>query len=534
MSKKIFAVILVLVLAMSLVFTACSNDEYNKDRPHHTDTIRVYYGDPASLDPALCTDIVTAGYMIQMYSGLVSTNAKGQTIGDIAQSWQISADGTVYTFNLRQNVFFHNGHALTAADFKWSWERALWPGTGSKMAKSYLGHIVGADDILAGTTTDLSGARVLDNYTLQVTIKEPLSYFLAGLAYPVAFALDQKQINSDPVHWIEKPAGTGPFALVSWLYGQKVSFQRFDDFYGQKASIKNLEFITAGDRYVEMFEDGLVNITQIFTIVYMDKVLDPYGPFISQLQEFSELYLFYLAFNQNEAPFDDPLVRQAFAMALDINKVVSTALRGMGHVASGIVPDGIAGYDGAIFPYKFDIAAAKELLAKSSYGSAENLPVIYLTINGSGNILKQEILAIAAQWEENLGVKVRILQLESLGPYGNTSDIQGNILVYAWLADYAHPQNFLEILLASYASNNVGQYNNVAYDELIRLANSAASQAESYALYKQAEALAMQDLAVIPILFGSTYVLVDKNLNGYEQGICDLPVFNTIEYKSVL
>ena len=528
---KLSSFVLLVIVFLSCILGGCTQTaiEDNPSRPYHTDRLNIYYSDPGTLDPAIVTDLVTCSYLIQIFSGLVTVDAKGQIIGDMAYSWDVSPDGLIYTFYLHPDIFFHDGTRMTPEDIKFSWIRALHPTTNSRIAYSYLGHIVGADAVAAGLSLDLVGVTVIDNQTLQVQIKEASSYFLAGLAYPCAFVVSAKQILTEGVNWVGRPVGTGPYQIMENYYGSYITLKSFSQFYGPQATIENIKFITEPNRRtVEMFESGEVDITH-FSSLYLDKVLDSYGFLRQQAHQFERLTVWYLAFCVDKAPFDDPLVRQAFSMAIDIDKLAATVYRGYGVAATGFVPNGIFGYEGALWPYTFDPQAAKDLIAKSKYDSVENLPTIYLACSEASS----ELAAIVDQWQTNLGVKVEIVVLETTVFYDGQANLNSNVLYYGWGADYAHPQNFLEILLSSDGAFNLGHYHNASYDTLIKMANAATDPLVSFALYQQAEAMALDDAAVLPLFFSNSYILVNKNLQGYEAGLFDIPVLNTVSYREV-
>ena len=156
---------------------------------------------------------------MQIFSGLLKLDSNLEPVPDIAASMPtISSDGLTYTFHLRTDVEFQHDIPVTANDFLYSWERAATPSTGSPSAAIYPGDIVGVNDMLAGKTTQLSGVKVIDSYTLQVTINAPESYFLYKLTYPVSFVVEKKNVNSGP-NWWQNPVGTGPFKLQEWVHG---------------------------------------------------------------------------------------------------------------------------------------------------------------------------------------------------------------------------------------------------------------------------------------------------------------------------
>ena len=137
---------------------------------------RRLWSDPPTLDPHLSSDTTSAGVVVEIYSGLVALNTDLQLVPDIADRWEISDDGRVYTFHIRDNARFQDGKPITASDFKWSLERAANPETASPVADTYLNDIIGVDAVIEGETTDIAGVRVIDDSTLQIEIDAPKAY----------------------------------------------------------------------------------------------------------------------------------------------------------------------------------------------------------------------------------------------------------------------------------------------------------------------------------------------------------------------
>ena len=217
MKKKICLINLIL-LVCALLFvslpTACELDWWKSSKVSG-DVLNLYGDDPYTLDPALAGDSTSINYILQIFSGLVTFNDELEVIADIAERWEISQDNLTYTFYLGDDVYFHNGGKVKADDFKYSWERACNPLTGSQTASLYLGDILGVDDVLSGYTDSISGVEVIDDYTLKVTLEKPVNYFLEKLSYPVSFVVDEKIVSGGKDWWIH-PNGTGPFKLWGW------------------------------------------------------------------------------------------------------------------------------------------------------------------------------------------------------------------------------------------------------------------------------------------------------------------------------
>ena len=161
------------------------------NQPVAEGVFRRIWSDPPTLDPALVSDTTSMGIVAEVFSGLVTLNTDLRLEPDLAESWEISSDGTVYTFKISENAKFHNGKQVTATDFKWSLERAANPQTVSPVAETYLNDIVGVMDVIEGRASEITGIKVIDDRTLQITIDAPKAYFLAKLTYPTAFVVDR-------------------------------------------------------------------------------------------------------------------------------------------------------------------------------------------------------------------------------------------------------------------------------------------------------------------------------------------------------
>ncbi|MCS7003671.1 MAG: ABC transporter substrate-binding protein, partial [Dehalococcoidia bacterium] len=176
---------------------------------------------------------------------------------------------------MRDDVVFSNsGRKVTAADFKWSMERAANPRTQSPTADTYLGDIVGIRDILAGRAQSASGIRVVDDYTLQLTIDEPRFYFLAKLTYPTAFVVDEQNVTRGGRTWADRPNGTGPFRLREYRRGQSIILDRNEQFYGGVPTLQTAVFILSGGQAITMYENNEIDVTG-FGVLDADRILDP-------------------------------------------------------------------------------------------------------------------------------------------------------------------------------------------------------------------------------------------------------------------
>ncbi|MBC8429680.1 MAG: peptide ABC transporter substrate-binding protein, partial [Dehalococcoidia bacterium] len=447
--------------------------------------LNLYGIDPLTLDPAVSGEMTSHEYVMQLFGGLVSLDDSLKPTPDIAQSWQVSDNGRTYTFYLRQDVMFHNGRQVKAEDFKYSWERACNPDTGSQTAATYLGDIVGGKEVLSGESEEISGVRVVDDYTLRVTIDAPKSYFLSKLTYPTAFVVDRADVESGG-EWWRNPNGTGPFKLKQWDESSLLVLEKNELYYGEVAKVNLVVFQLWGGVPMNMYETGKIDITSVYRD-YIEKATDEAGPFYTDLRITPELSFFYIGFNTTKPPFDDVNIRRAFSQAIDKDKLVSLVFKGMMQQADGILPPGMPGYNEGLLGLDYDIDGARELIANSSYGDVSQLPPIAITTIGWGGLISQELEAIIQEWRSNLGVEVEVRQLEPQRFLYHLKQEKDEMFYMGWIADYPHPQDFLDVLFHTGADNNYSEYSNPEVDALLERTGVEQDNNLSLALYQQAE-----------------------------------------------
>ena len=469
--------------------------------------------DPHTLDPAISGDSTSHQYVLQIFSGLVTLDENLEPAPDIAEGWEISNGGKTYTFFLRQDVKFHDGRPVTADDFKFSWERAADPDTGSNTAAAYLGDIAGMEQALSGASRGVSGIKVVDDYTLEVTIDAPKNYFLSKLTYPTAYVVDRDNVESGR-NWWHQPNGTGPFKLAEWVEGDSLILERNDLYYGEKALLDTVDYSIFGGRPMSLYETGEIDVTGV-SALYIDRVTDTTGPFYKELYSSPELSFFYIGFDSNRPPFDDINIRKAFTMAIDKERLAALVFRDTIQPAGGILPPGMPGFNEDLSSLGYDPEGALQLISDSSYGSVAGLPPITITTSGRGGVVSRELEAIIFQWQENLGVEVKVRQLESERFFYHLKAEKDEMYDIGWIADYPHPQDFLEILFRTGGDSNYSEYSNRDVDSLLTRASLETDFDKSMDLYRQAEQMLIDDAATLPLWFGRNLVLVKPYVKGY-------------------
>jgi len=450
----------------------------------------------------------------RVFSGLVSFNTSLNLVPELAESWDISDDGKVYTFQLRGNARFHDGRPMVAQDVVYSWERAAKPATQSDTVLTYLGDIVGVSEMHSGAADHISGLKVVDDHTLQVTIDESKPYFLFKLTMPVAFVLDQKNVESGP-DWYRTPNGTGPYKLTRWDSFQVMVYDANPDFYLGVPAIRQIVIQLYSGVGIRLFESGEIDMTGIYSSD-VARVLDPADPLHPDLFSGVSLCTEYVVFDVSQPPFDDVKVRQAFTMAFDRRKFNDVVNNGVGIPAKGPYPPALPGYDLNLKGLPYDPQQAQQLLTESKYGGANGLPPIIFTDAGFGNSSGASVAAMAQMWQQNLGVTITIENLEPDKYYDLLySGNHGQLFSGGWCADYPDPENFADVLFHSGSQQNTGKYSNPVLDATLDQARLERNVTKRIQLYQQAEQMIIQEAPAIFIMHDVSYELVRSNVKGF-------------------
>lgn len=498
---------------VSAVFlAACQLNPFQ--RPPTDQILRTYLYPFETLDPIMTQGALEAEYVVQIFSGLTGLNDKVEVVPDLAEKWQVSADGLTYTFTLRKGMRFHDGREVRAADVKYSLERAVNPANKSPVAATYLGDIAGVTERLQGNAADVAGVRVRDDQTIEITLVEPRVYFPAKLTYPVAYIVDRTNVEAGGAQWWSKPNGTGPFRVREAKPDESLILVRHDAYYGAKATLSEVSFVPLPP--VAAYEEGHLDVALV-ELAEIERVTDKSNPLSRELRVRTDMDLQYLGFNVMAKPFDDVKVRHAFSHALDREKIANVTLKKTVVKAEGILPPGMPGRSDKVKGLDFDVSRARQLIAESSYRDVRNFPEIVLSLAGNRTGAPPEINAIVAMYKQNLGLDMRVRQFDRnsfMDAMARRRD-QFQLFFYGWLADYADPQNFLDVLFHSRSNENGAQYASPEVDRLLERARGERDTNTRYRFYQEAESLILRDAPWVPLWHSKRYVLVKPYVHGY-------------------
>jgi peptide/nickel transport system substrate-binding protein/oligopeptide transport system substrate-binding protein len=453
---------------------------------------------PATLDPALVSDGNSRTVVRQLFNGLVQVGADLKPRPAIAEFWEASRDGRVWTFTLRPGVKFHHGREVTAQDFVYSFTRLLDPSKPGPVTELFR-RVQGASAFLQGQASHIEGLQALNPLTLQITLTEPFAPSLTVLGLANAAVVPQEEVERLGEHFASAPVGTGPFKFVRWERDKEIVLEAYDRYHDGRPFLDTIVFKISAT-FDEAFTEFLVGNLEEVPIpserteeVHANMKYSRY-----QLLRNPSLSLLYIGFNTQHKPFDDKRVRQAFNYAVHKEALLRDSST-MGSVAAtGGLPPGMPGHDPDLPGYDYNPAKAKQLLAEAGYPQGDGFPAVQLWSASEAESTKAE-LAVYRENLAELGVQVDVYYATDWAAYDSMLR-QGQLPMFrvAWYGDIPDPDNFFTPLLHSNGQPNYMFYRNPKVDQLLEQARKETDYAQRIALYRQAERLVLDDAPWIP------------------------------------
>ncbi len=444
---------------------------------------------PTTLDPALIVDVTGGMIAAKLFNGLVRLDDNLQVIPDIAESWEISPDGTVYTFHLRKDVCFSDGLGVTAEDFEYSFRRVLSP-HGRSPNTWVLDRIAGAHAFMTGAADSVEGIQALGVNTLRLRLERPFSPFLRLLTMTAAYVVPRKHIENISLEFSSNPIGTGPFILKKWEQNSDLVLERSTRYFGEQAKVKGLIYHIIPEDLTALVEFELGNIDVISIPAAEHRRFQRNSAWKEQIVAGFPLNTYYLGFNCSRPPFDKKELRKAVFTAIDREKILNTYYEARGVLASGPVPEALRAWKPPALPaYNPEVSR----IIVSQMNMVEKSIDFYI-------VADQEVVDIAEiiqSYLENIGLSVRIRQLEWSAYKEALNRGEADMYWISWWADYPDPENFLFPLFHSSnlgAGGNRSRYSNELVDHFIEKGQAAMITRERNAAYQRAEWLIADDL----------------------------------------
>lgn len=474
--------------------------------------LRIINGsEPESLDPALITSLADSRIVRSLFEGLTRLN--GETARPepaIAESWEISDDGTVYNFHLRRDAKWSDGKPITSADVVYSWRRVLDPLTAADYA-GQLYFVKNAEEFNTGkfdedlrrkVTAEDVAVWAIDEHTVQVQLVGPTAFFLDLCAFPTLAIVPQHWIEEHGDRWIMEPGlpVNGTYRLEFWRINDRVRVHANPQHWAaHEVKSKVIDFIPMNSpaTALNLFESGEADII-------WDKSLIP-SSLMDVLRQrpdchtFGYLGSYFFRFNVTRKPFDDIRVRRALALAIDKKRIVENITKAGEQAAYHFVPPGTANYESPTGP-AHDPDKARQLLADAGFPGGKDFPVFTYLMNNSP-IDAQISVELQAMWEKELGIKMEIRQMEWKVYLSEQNKLNFDLSRSSWIGDYNDANTFLDMFMSNNGNNRTG-WKSEKYDQLIRDANQQTDLQKRKQMLRQAETTIINDeLIIVPIYF---------------------------------
>lgn len=499
-----------------LLWTGC--------RYERADLVFINGAEPETLDPALITGQPEGRIANALFEGLTTFDADGKPEPGVAERWEITPDGKVYTFHLRANARWSNGDPVTAHDFRASWERTLSPATGSAYA-SQLYFIENAQAFNEGKLTEFSrvGVEAPDARTLRVTLVNPTAFFLDLCAFITLAPVHLPTVERYGDDWT-KPAhlvGNGAYRLAAWRINDRIRLEKNPHYWNaDKVALRSVDALPISDANTafNFYATGQADLT-------LDKGIVP-TQFLDELKKRPDCHTapflgtYFLRFNCTRPPFDDARVRRAVALVIDKELLVEKITRLGEPPAASMVPPGAGGYTPPP-GLERDPEAARRLLAEAGFPGGEGFPRIsYLYSEGGLN--RAIAVEIQAMLATELGIHIDLAPQEWKVYLQSMNNLSYDLCRSSWVADYNDPNTFLSLFTTHDGNNRTG-WSSPEYDALIEAAAREPDAARRLELFGKAERLLVSEAApVLPLYFYIGVQLYDADrLGGIRPNLTD-------------
>jgi len=519
------------IVLTGLALAGCSKPETRVEQGNREQVLHLgNLVEPTDLDPHVVTSMQNFYILAALFEGLTGHDPKDASpVPALAERWDISEDGTVYTFHLRKSARWSNGDPVTAPDFVKTYRRILSPGVASEYRYLHENLIRNAAAFVKGEVTDFTevGYHAVDDHTLRMTLVTPSGYFLGKLNHHAFFPLHMPTVEKfgglekRGTDWTRPGnlVGNGPYVLKEWKVNDVIAVEPSDTYWDQETvRLRGIRFypIESAETEERAFRSGQLHVT---ATIPTGKI-DPYreeNPELLQIEPFFATY--FLRFNVKVKPLDDVRVRRALTLVIDREGIIRTVLRAGQMPAYNLTPPNIPGYTGQP-AFTHDVARARQLLAEAGHPNGEGLPKLeYLFNTSEGH--KQIAEALQQMWKQHLGLDVTLVNQEAKVYQATMVAGDYQIARYGWVGDYLDPSSFLDMMATTSGNNQTG-WSNAEYDRLLVAASRTGEAAPRAALMQQAEAILMSEMPIAPIYFYTRNYLRLPAVKGWDANLLDI------------
>jgi oligopeptide transport system substrate-binding protein len=492
----------------------------------------LHYGngaEPQGLDPHVVTGVPENHLIRALFEGLAVKNPKTlEPEPGVAERWEISDDGTVYTFYINPDAKWSNGESITASDYVWSWHRALHPDTGALYAYM-LYPIANSEAYSKREITDFNevGVKALDDLTLQVTLNAPTPYFLQLMDHYSSFAVHPETLlqhgkmtdRFTPWTRVGNIVSNGAFTLEEWSLNRRIIMKKNNHYWDRdNVALNGVVFYPTENVVSEerMFRAEQLHYTQVVPLDKIPGFRESGNPSYVQAPY---LGTYYYLVNTERPPVDNVLVRRALSLALDRDTLTRTVLQDTAIPAYSITPPDTLGYNPPKL-FAHDPEKARQLLADAGYPNGEGWPGLEIIYN-TQEAHRKIAVAVQQMWKRELNIDITIANQEWKVYLDSVSQRNFQVARRGWIGDYVDANNFLDLFITDGGNNNTGYANDVYDDIILNRAPKAKSRDERYGLFYEAETMLMQEMPIIPIYTYTSKHLVHPSVEGIYPNLMD-------------
>ena len=486
-----------------------------------------------SLDPAFARNQNAIWMINQLFNGLVQVDDSLNTKPCIAKTWQMSADGLTYTFNLRNDVYFQDdplfkdgkGRKVVAADFAYSFYRLIDP----KIASS-------GGWIFGDKVKDADGFKALNDSTFRITLLKPFPAFMQLLTAQYCSVVPKEVVEHYGKDFRSHPVGTGPFKFKYWKEDEILVLLKNENYWEKDRNVRLPYLDAVKVTFISDKQSAFMNFIKkdldFFNSVdgsYRDDILTKSGKMTSKYKDKFQLikgpylcteYVGILVDPDKKIVQNSPLrlkkVRQAINYSIDREKLIKYLRNSVGTPAtSGFIPRGMPGFDSTrVKGYNYNPALAAKLLAEAGYPNGKGMPEVTL----STSTTYKDLIEFIQGELSNIGIKAKVDVSPSASLRDMMSKNEVNFFRGSWIADYPDGENYLSVFYSKnrvpFGPNYTGYFND-EFDRLFEQSYFESDHKKRYELYYKMDNMIMEHSSVVPILYDQAVVMLQNNISGY-------------------
>lgn len=485
----------------------------------------------ASLDPAFAKNQSIIWAVHQLFNSLVETDQQLNIAPSLAKRWTISEDRRIYTFYLRNDVFFHDndafaggrGRKMTAKDVEYSLRRITDPATASSGAW-----------IFNNRVDPVKGFAALNDTVFQLTLIKPFTPILGLLSMQYCSVVPREVVEKYGKDFRSHPCGTGPFHLKSWEEGQALIMLKNEKYFEHDDEGNSLPYLdaikisfnTSKASEFLLFRQGKLDFVNDIDVSFKDEILSKAGALkkewkgkivLSKHSYLNTEYLGILVDSNNTLVKNSPLrlkkVRQAINYGFDRKKLMMYLRNSIGTPAeNGFIPAGLPSFDSSLRGYSYQPAKARALFQSAGFGNGNMPQIKLLTI-----AIYSELASFIARELETIGINVKVEVVQKGLLLEQTAKSQVPFFRGSWIADYPDAENYLGVFYGKNpAPPNYTRYQNSTYDRLYEEALGVTDENTRYMLYRKMDSMILDDAPVIPLWYDEVIHLVQPGISGFQ------------------